>query len=653
MTTAQKLWIDTSATARQMADTMFGDGVRVVSASISGDPLASGIYAGGDAVSPGVVPADSGVILSTGRATDFTNSSGAANKSPSTSTDLRDGIDNNADMNAIAGVRTFDATFFNATFVPEGDLLTMRLIFASEEYLEWVKAGFNDAVGVWVNGQRLSLSIGEGDISIDNINTQSNPNLFRDNSTGLYNTEMDGVTVTLTMKANVLAGQENTIRIGIADAGDAFYDSALLIVANSIQTALVAQDDEVFVTTKGEATVDLLADDIIEGRDGVRITRINDREVPADGRVTLDAGQIVEVDAKGNVTFLATNSAEPVSFTYTITDSLGLSDTAFVKVTMSPVDGTAGNDSIGRTFVDAQGNAVDGRDGLSEVIFGYGGNDRIDAGFGHDEIFGGDGNDFIRGEAGDDLIFGGRGNDVLDGGAGADRMEGGDGNDIYYVSEVGDVVVETGTGRDKVMSDIDFLLSDLVEELWLNKGTAAVKATGNALDNLLVGNENDNVISGFGGKDVLHGRDGADELSGGAGNDVLHGDGGNDLLFGGAGRDKLYGGAGSNILHGGGDNDLISAGSSGDLLIGGAGNDILGGGAGADVFLFTAGDGTDIIKHFDFGIDRLEFGGIALDTVQLKATALGVLLAYGDGDIVHIRGQAMDPFLTLDDLLLV
>ena len=57
-------------------------------------------------------------------------------------------------------------------------------------------------------------------------------------------------------------------------------------------------------------------------------------------------------------------------------------------------------------------------------------------------------------------------------------LDGGAGNDIYYVSEAADVVVENGGGRDKVMSDIDFVLSDSLEDLWLNKGSSAISATG-------------------------------------------------------------------------------------------------------------------------------------------------------------------------------
>ena len=651
--TATKLTVDTNANATQMAEMMFGDGVTVLSASYTGDDLASGIYTGGLEVSPDVVPADSGVILSTGKATDFTNASGAANQRPGTSTNLANGIDGDADMNAIAGLPTYDAAFFDATFIPDGDTLTMQLVFSSEEYLEYVHSGYNDAVGVWVNGEKVELSIGDGDISIDNINTTSNENLFRDNTGSTYNSEMDGVTVTLTLKASVNPGEENTIRIGIADAGDGIYDSSLMIVADSIQASLIAKDDAVYVTTKGEVTVDLISDDTTEGRESVTISHINDQAISPGEQITLTTGDIVHLNADGTVKILSTNANQPVTFTYTISDAKGTSDTAFVTVTPSPVDGTSSDDHISGGFIDVDGNAVDSKDGLSEVIFGYGGNDRIYAGHGDDDVHGGDGNDFMRGQAGNDLITGGAGNDVLDGGAGADTMDGGAGNDIYYVSEAADVVVENGGGRDRVMSDIDFVLGATLEDLTLNKGSSAISATGNASDNLLRGNVNDNDILGLAGRDVLYGLSGDDTLDGGEGDDRLYAGSGNDLLRGGEGRDKLYGNSGSNTLDGGAGNDQLSAGSGGDTLIGGTGSDILGGSSGSDNFIFNAGDGVDTIKHFETGIDSFEFVGVDLATVQVDTHSWGVIVSYGEGDSITMRGVELEYDLNISDFLLV
>src|SRR6056297_3172565 len=81
MALARDLPIDTSATAADMADAMFGAGITVQSASYMGGSAASGIYSDGDTAAPGATPSDTGVILSTGRAESYTNESGDANQS--------------------------------------------------------------------------------------------------------------------------------------------------------------------------------------------------------------------------------------------------------------------------------------------------------------------------------------------------------------------------------------------------------------------------------------------------------------------------------------------------------------------------------------------------------------------------------------------
>lgn len=151
----------------------------------------------------------------------------------------------------------------------------------------------------------------------------------------------------------------------------------------------------------------------------------------------------------------------------------------------------------------------------------------------------------------------------MDGQSGADVMLGGLGDDVYYIDDVGDVLIEEeDSGYDKVISNISYSLGEHLEELWLRTGTSALTADGNDLDNKIVGNQNDNIIYGY---------DGRDELLGGPGDDFIFGGAGNDLIFGGAGHDALYGGTG---------------------------NDLMGAGSGANVFHFAVGSGSDIIKHF-------------------------------------------------------
>lgn len=108
-------------------------------------------------------------------------------------------------------------------------------------------------------------------------------------------------------------------------------------------------------------------------------------------------------------------------------------------------------------------------------------------------------------------------------------------------------------------------------------------ANGDNLNNKLVGNSYANKLYGNGGDDILEGLDG------------------NDTLDGGSGNDKLYGGAGN------------------DTLRGGKGNDLLDGGSWDDRYIFSKGDGIDIIRD-SHGNDIIEFDeSIKLEDLIVKS----------------------------------
>lgn len=336
MATASELSINTGATALQMADAIFGNGITVTSASYTGAGLASGIYSGGLTTAPGVVPSDTGVILSTGHAASFTNSFGDPNISERTTTEL--GTPGDSQLTQISGEQTYDASVLNASFVPDGNMLTMQIVFSSEEYLEYVGSQFNDACAIWVNGVQAQLTVGTGDITINNVNSSSNSNLFVSNpvADNLYNTEMDGFTVTLTLKAPVIAGQVNTIKIAIADAGDRKWDSNLLIAGNSVQCVLVAHDDAFDAVQNHPVTYDILANDFSSTGSTLTITQINGQDVVAGSQVTLSTGEVITLNADGTITVVTDGDLEANTFTYTVTDENGNTDVAFVTVTCVP-----------------------------------------------------------------------------------------------------------------------------------------------------------------------------------------------------------------------------------------------------------------------------------------------------------------------------
>ena len=228
------------------------------------------------------------------------------------------------------------------------------------------------------------------------------------------------------------------------------------------------------------------------------------------------------------------------------------------------------------------------------------------------------------------------GNDTLIGGLGNDTMAGGLGNDTYVVNTQLDIVIElAGQGTDLIQSSSTYSLVDTdgagtnggnVENLRLT-GTAAINATGNALNNTLYANGANNTLNGGSTLatdiDTVSYRYG---LAAGAKTGVtvsLLGSGtvqntvnsGSDTLInienltGSNLNDKLTGNNGKNVLNGGLGNDTLT---------GGAGNDIYVIDNPADVVIEVAGYGTaDQVKAAcnyilaDNGIENLLLTGTA------------------------------------------
>lgn len=173
---------------------------------------------------------------------------------------------------------------------------------------------------------------------------------------------------------------------------------------------------------------------------------------------------------------------------------------------LSGVDGVFGSvfddTLLGFDFAGLSGDV------FTNVFFGGGGNDYIDAGGSNDAVFGGSGNDTLIAGSGDDTAEGGAGNDQIFGGSGNDTITGDAGNDT----------IDAGTGNDTVDGGVG----------------------------------NDSIIGG----------DGNDSLTGDTGNDTLVGGAGNDTMVGGSGTDIFYAGLGDTVIGGAGDNDqLIITGS--------------------------------------------------------------------------------------------
>ena len=121
-------------------------------------------------------------------------------------------------------------------FLEQATTFTGEYVFASDEYLEFIGQGVNDAALVLVNGTNVALAADNSEVSINTINDFNNASQYVDNrpSNPSFNLEPDGFTVKLTFTANLVAG-ENTFKFGIADRGDSFWDSWFFYNAGSFE----------------------------------------------------------------------------------------------------------------------------------------------------------------------------------------------------------------------------------------------------------------------------------------------------------------------------------------------------------------------------------------------------------------------------------
>jgi len=333
-----ELTYNTNASAVAMAELIFGDRVTVVGATYTGDPDASAIYSDGDAISPGVVPSDTGVILSTGEADRFTNNSGANTNIRTNTTTPNSGPNNDPDFVALAGRDTFDASYLEVDFIPDPgvDFITIEFVFSSEEYPEFSNSIYNDLFAVWIDGQAVPLAAGTGLASVTNINQSGDINLFNSNANDEFNTEMDGFTVSMSFVIPVTPGEVNSLKIGISDVGDNAYDSNVLIAANSVQGALIANTDDVLLRPGDSKVVDVLANDLNNTAGVAFITHINDQAVSPGDSVTLTTGQTVTLNTDGTLTLVGNNISEDVAFTYEVASTSGETAVGFIVVDTVP-----------------------------------------------------------------------------------------------------------------------------------------------------------------------------------------------------------------------------------------------------------------------------------------------------------------------------
>ena len=225
---------------------------------------------------------------------------------------------------------------------------------------------------------------------------------------------------------------------------------------------------------------------------------------------------------------------------------------------------------------------------------GGAGNDILTGGAGNDTFFyaDGDGKDTIRDY--------GTGNDVIRITKGFIKSKKASGKDVVLTVGTGTISLKNAVGKNITVVDAKGKKSTIKVDTPLPKNASYTNskqtqvnlsaAFSGTFDASLYASTIKTVDATKNKKALtIKGNANANILKAGSGNTKLYGQDGNDTLIGGKGKDSLIGGKGNDSLWGGAGNDT---------LCGGVGNDTLVGGAGKDVFLYSKGDGKDVILSY-------------------------------------------------------
>lgn len=214
-------------------DVLVSSGITIRNVIFRGDTSAIGIF-NAENTNLGI---DSGIIISTG------NVYNAIGPSSINANTVASGT-GDGDLNSILpqGI-TKDAASLQFEFSPASNTVKFKIVFASEEYPEFVQEPFNDIFGIFLSGPGITgkenianLPGTSTPISIKSINTTVNSNLYIDNSTGV-NIAYDGFTTVIEIVAeNLTPCQAYVIKFAIADVEDQAYDSGIFIEALSFKS---------------------------------------------------------------------------------------------------------------------------------------------------------------------------------------------------------------------------------------------------------------------------------------------------------------------------------------------------------------------------------------------------------------------------------
>ena len=217
-----QLTVTAGGSAFQMADALTGSGVTIQgNPTINCNPNAYGAFANGGSTNLGIT---NGIVLTTG------NAQGMAGANNNTSYGVDNGVQfSDPHLTSIVAQANRDVCALELDIIPQCDTLTIRFVFGSDEYMEFVNEGFNDAFAFFIfgpnpaggmyNAYNIARLPNNTVVSIDNVNANNNSAYYLDNTNGSQ-IQYDGRTVVLSPKIKVTPCQTYHFKLIIGDSGD-------------------------------------------------------------------------------------------------------------------------------------------------------------------------------------------------------------------------------------------------------------------------------------------------------------------------------------------------------------------------------------------------------------------------------------------------
>ncbi len=253
------------ATAEEMIETLVGEGVVISNLVINCPEVSYGTFKGTSNM--GI---DEGIILTSG---DAKLAEGPNNEEGAFLNNFS-WVDDDDLQALIPNYDIMDACVIEFDFTPEGDSLSFKYVFGSEEYPEFLEGDFNDVFGFFVSGPGIDGEFSDGAVNLAVVPGTNLPVSIQTINNGPVKLEMDstftdgpcvnceffisngngdnffnepwffdasfiqynGFTTILTAGIKLTPGETYHMKLAISDAGDSTYDTGVFLEGKSFTT---------------------------------------------------------------------------------------------------------------------------------------------------------------------------------------------------------------------------------------------------------------------------------------------------------------------------------------------------------------------------------------------------------------------------------